>query len=45
MDGVNLPNAIVGWLEGENVDESLLIEKKLLIAHKDINIVHIKLRT
>ncbi|MGG7213217.1 ATP-grasp domain-containing protein [Clostridium nigeriense] len=42
MSGVNLPQAIVYWLEGKEVDKSLLIEKKVLIAHKDINIVPIK---
>lgn len=39
MSGVNLPKAIVCWLEGKEIDKSLLIEKKVLIAHKDINIV------
>lgn len=41
MAGVNLPKAIVYWLEGKEIDKSLLIEKKVLIAHKDINIVPI----
>ncbi|WP_365845954.1 GNAT family N-acetyltransferase [Clostridium sp.] len=44
MAGVNLPKAIVGWLDGEDIDESLLIEKKGLIAHKDISIVSIDIK-
>lgn len=44
MAGVNLPKAIVCWLEGKDVDKSLLIEKKVLIAHKDINIVTIEIK-
>lgn len=42
MSGVNLPKAIVYWLEGKEFDKSLLIENIGLIAHKDINIVPIK---
>lgn len=44
MAGVNLPKAIICWLEGKEADKSLLIENNLLIAHKDINIVTIEIK-
>lgn len=44
MSGVNLPKSIIYWLEGKEVNKSFLIEKKGLIAHKDINIVPINIK-
>ena len=39
--GVNLPLAIVKWLKGEEVDNSLLTERIGVLAQKDIEIVRI----
>lgn len=41
MAGVNLPLAIVKWLNGEEIEQSLLIEKIGIVAHKDIEIINI----
>ena len=41
MAGINLPLAIVKWLNGEEVDKSLLVENVGVLAHKDIEIVKI----
>lgn len=39
--GVNLPKAIVNWLQNKDVDKSILTEKIGVLAHKDIEIVSI----
>ncbi|KZL93682.1 carbamoyl phosphate synthase-like protein [Clostridium magnum DSM 2767] len=38
--GVNLPKAIVNWLQNKDVDKSILTEKIGVFAHKDIEIVN-----
>jgi carbamoyl-phosphate synthase large subunit len=43
MAGVNLPQAIVNWLKGENVPDSLLKEESGVSAHKDIVLVKMNL--
>ncbi|RKD23112.1 hypothetical protein BEP19_12885 [Ammoniphilus oxalaticus] len=42
MAGVNLPLAIVKWLDGQQIDSTLLTERIGVLAHKDIEIVHIQ---
>jgi carbamoylphosphate synthase large subunit len=39
--GVNLPKAIINWIQNKEVPESLLKEKYGVLAHKDINIMQI----
>ena len=39
LAGVNLPLAIIKWLNGEKIDMSILTEKVGIIAHKDIEVV------
>ncbi len=39
MAGVNLPMAIVKWLKGEEVDNTLLKEKDNILVQKDIRMV------
>lgn len=39
--GINLPLAIVKWLNGKEVDKLLLTEKIGVLAHKDIDMVDI----
>lgn len=41
MAGINLPLAIVKWLNDEEVDKSLLVENVGVLAHKNIEIVKI----
>lgn len=43
MAGVNLPQAIVNWLAGENVPEEMLREETGVCAHKDISLVRMEL--
>ncbi len=43
MAGVNLPQAIVNWLTGEDVPDSLLEEEVGVSAHKDIALVKMNL--
>ena len=40
--GINLPLAIILWLKGEKVDESIFSEKIGVLAHKTIEIIEIK---
>lgn len=42
LAGVDLPKAIINWINGEKCDKDLLIEKRNVIGHKDISIVEIK---
>ena len=39
--GVNLPQAIVNWVEGKPVSEDLLNERFDVLAHKDLSIIKI----
>jgi len=39
MAGVDLPKAIVYWLQNKDVPRSLITEETGILAHKDINIV------
>lgn len=41
MAGVNLPQAIVNWVEGKDASEDLLNERYGVLAHKDISIIQI----
>lgn len=42
MAGVNLPKALISWLLGEKVDNSLLTAKKDVMCQKDINLVYLE---
>ena len=41
MAGVNLPQAIVNWVEGKDASEDLFNERFGVLAHKDIRIIQI----
>ena len=41
VSGVNLPKAIVNWIQGKEVSKSLFKEKFGVLSHKDLNIVQI----
>lgn len=43
--GINLPLAIIKWLNNEEVDNSLLTERYGILGHKDIEIVNITKQT
>lgn len=42
MAGVDLPKAIVTWLEGEEIDKEILIAQNSVISQKDIQIVRLR---
>jgi len=42
MAGVNLPLAIIKWVQGEQVEKEILNEETGIMSHKDISIVEIK---
>ena len=42
MAGVNLPQAIVNWLDGRFVPDYLLIEETGVFSHKDIEIIRME---
>lgn len=39
MAGVNLPKAIISWLENENFDNKILSAKPNILSHKDIGLI------
>lgn len=43
LAGVNLPQAIVNWVRGEEVPSDMLLEKVGVTGQKDINIVEIEI--
>ncbi len=43
MAGVDLPKAIVKWLNGDSVDISVLTERINIVSQKDIEIIKLNL--